>query len=114
LFIVESPLRLKFKTNSEIVSFLRSRNYLDFVGDKMAPIRFSIPLQRKDLLRVGSSGTFYVENEYSIRELKTKLVVSDQNGKDYPAGFFISKNFRIRKLWSSREAPNLSWKVDLM
>ena len=42
----------------------------------MAPIRFSIPLQRKDLLRKGSSGQYFVENEYSIRELKTKLVVS--------------------------------------
>ena len=41
----------------------------------MASIRFVIPLQRKDLLRGGSSSQYVVENEYSIRELKTKLVV---------------------------------------
>lgn len=44
----------------------------------MAPIRFCIPLHRKDLLRGGSSNQYVVENEYSIRELKTKLVVSFQ------------------------------------
>ena len=42
----------------------------------MAPLRFNIPLQRKDLLRGASNGQYWVENEYSIRELKTKLVVS--------------------------------------
>ena len=42
----------------------------------MAPLRFNIPLQRKDLLRGASGGQYWVENEYSIRELKTKLVVS--------------------------------------
>ena len=42
---------------------------------KMAPIRFVIPLQRKDLLRGDPSSQYVVENEYSIRELKTKLVV---------------------------------------
>ena len=42
----------------------------------MAPLRFNIPLQRKDLLRGASDGQYWVENEYSIRELKTKLVVS--------------------------------------
>ena len=41
----------------------------------MAPIRFVIPLQRKDLLRGDPSSQYVVENEYSIRELKTKLVV---------------------------------------
>ena len=41
----------------------------------MAPLRFNIPLQRKDLLRGASNGQYWVENEYSIRELKTKLVV---------------------------------------
>ena len=43
---------------------------------RMAPLRFNIPLQRKDLLRGASNGQYWVENEYSIRELKTKLVVS--------------------------------------
>ena len=43
---------------------------------RMAPLRFNIPLQRKDLLRGASDGQYWVENEYSIRELKTKLVVS--------------------------------------
>ena len=42
----------------------------------MAPLRFNIPLQRKDLLRGATDGQYWVENEYSIRELKTKLVVS--------------------------------------
>ena len=42
---------------------------------RMAPLRFNIPLQRKDLLRGASNGQYWVENEYSIRELKTKLVV---------------------------------------
>ena len=40
----------------------------------MAPIRFVIPLHRKDLFG-GSSTQYFVENEYTIRELKTKLVV---------------------------------------
>ena len=43
---------------------------------KMAPIRFVIPLQRQDLLNGGTPHQYFVENEYSIRELKTKLVVS--------------------------------------
>lgn len=42
----------------------------------MAPVKFAIPLQRKDLRRSNSDNTYVVENEYSIRELKTKLVVS--------------------------------------
>ena len=45
----------------------------------MAPVKFAIPLQRKDLLRSSSDNAYMVENEYSIRELKTKLVVS-KNG----------------------------------
>ena len=47
------------------------------------PMRFVIPDtgQRKDLLKLGSTNQYVVENEYSIRELKTKLLVRIQRQK---------------------------------
>ena len=70
-----------FKTN-ERRFFVKAKSRIRKVKKKvkfssrMAPLRFNIPLQRKDLLRGASNGQYWVENEYSIRELKTKLVVS--------------------------------------
>ena len=70
------PLK-NFKTNSKQKSQKRRKVQKSFVLlPKMAPIRFVIPLQRQDLLNGGTPHQYFVENEYSIRELKTKLVVS--------------------------------------
>ena len=54
------------------------------------PMRFVIPDtgQRKDLLKLGSTNQYVVENEYSIRELKTKLLVRVQCQKFVMALFY--------------------------
>ena len=54
------------------------------------PMRFVIPDtgQRKDLLKLGSTNQYVVENEYSIRELKTKLLVRVQCQKFVMAVFY--------------------------
>ena len=42
----------------------------------MSNFKFSIPLQLKDLANVSGKGEYCVENEYSVRDLKLKLNVS--------------------------------------
>ena len=43
---------------------------------KMSSFKFSIPLQLKDLANHSGKGEYRVENEYSVRDLKLKLNVS--------------------------------------
>ena len=71
--------------NFQLIARLKIQNKAKKSGDffcqiterrKMAPLSFAIPLQRKDLLCGSNEGQYFVQNEYSIRELKTKLVVS--------------------------------------
>ena len=77
---VVSPLSFSKQTSENFRQSKKSgkisRIETDKFSSRMAPLRFNIPLQRKDLLRGASDGQYWVENEYSIRELKTKLVVS--------------------------------------
>merc|ERR1712223_292510 len=62
---------------------------------RMAPLRFNIPLQRKDLLRGASDGQYWVENEYSIRELKTKLVDTQVMVKQSGCQFILDGGFDV-------------------
>ena len=76
----------------------------------MAPVKFAIPLQRKDLLRSSSDNAYMVENEYSIRELKTKLVVS-KNGLIFLNWFQTKILCRMCKFWWIKKDVNSCWKV---
>merc|ERR1712223_25031 len=72
-----------------------SRIKTDKFSSRMAPLRFSIPLQRKDLLRGASDGQYWVENEYSIRELKTKLVDTQVMVNQRGSQFILDGGFDV-------------------
>ena len=76
LKLCKSSLTVEIDRAFGIFQNKKKKKFVKIFLGKMAPVKFAIPLQRKDLRRSNSDNTYVVENEYSIRELKTKLVVS--------------------------------------
>ena len=61
----------------------------------MALLHFSVPLQRQDLLAPTGPGSYRVETEYSIRELKTKLRDIQQDIQESGAKLILNGGFDV-------------------